>query len=156
MPEKLLRKLGLQIWRLQPSCIKGIWLYVWSHMCWPNLIKNKYCMENCVCAQSCPTLCDLMILAFQAPLSMEFSRQEYWSGKLFPSPGIFPTQRSNPGLPHCGWILYFLNNQGNPRKLEWVAYLFCRGSYWPRDWTRVSCIAGRFFTSWATKYILNK
>ena len=32
----------------------------------------------------------------QVPLSLEFSRQEYWSGFLFPSPGIFPTQGSNP------------------------------------------------------------
>ena len=39
----------------------------------------------------------------QAPLSMEFSRQEYWSGLPFPSPGIFPTQGSNPGsLACCG------------------------------------------------------
>ena len=32
----------------------------------------------------------------QAPLSMEFSKQEYWNG--FPSPGDLPTQGSNPGL----------------------------------------------------------
>ena len=37
------------------------------------------------------------------------------------------------------------------RILEWVAIPFSRGSSWPRDWTRVSCIAGRFFTSWATR-----
>ena len=37
---------------------------------------------------------------YQAPLSMEFSRQEHWSGLPFPSPGIFPKERSNPGLPH--------------------------------------------------------
>ena len=37
----------------------------------------------------------------QAPLSMGFSRQEYWGGLPFPSPGIFPTQGLNPGLPHC-------------------------------------------------------
>ena len=60
--------------------------------------------------------------------------------------GIFPTQGSNPGLLHCRWILYCLSHQGNPRILEWVAYLFFRGSSQPR----VSCIAGRFFTSWAT------
>ena len=30
--------------------------------------------------------------------------------------------------------------------LEWVAILFSWGSFWPRDWTRVSCIAGRFFS----------
>ena len=34
--------------------------------------------------------------------------------------------------------------------LEWVALLFYRGSSWPRDWTQVSCIAGGFFTVWAT------
>ena len=40
-------------------------------------------------------------IAYQAPLSMGFSRQEYWSGLPFPSPGIFPTQGLNPGIPHC-------------------------------------------------------
>ena len=42
--------------------------------------------------------------------------------------GIFPTQGSNPGLPHCRWILYQLSHQGSPRILEWVAYPFCRRS----------------------------
>ena len=36
------------------------------------------------------------------------------------------------------------------RTLEWVATSFSRGSYWPRDWTCVSCSASRFFTTWAT------
>ena len=36
------------------------------------------------------------------------------------------------------------------RILEWVTIPFSRGSYWPRDQTWVSCIAGRFFTIWAT------
>ena len=31
--------------------------------------------------------------------------------------------------------------------LEWVALAFSRGSFQPRDWTQVSCIAGRFFTA---------
>ena len=35
--------------------------------------------------------------------------------------------------------------------LEWVAFSFSRGSSQPRDWTQVFCIAGRFFTSWATR-----
>ena len=39
------------------------------------------------------------------------------------------------------------------RILEWVAFLFSRGSSQPRDWTQVSCIAGRFFTSWAESRI---
>ena len=34
----------------------------------------------------------LWTVAYQAPLSMGLTRQEYWSGLLFPPPGIFPTQ----------------------------------------------------------------
>ena len=36
------------------------------------------------------------------------------------------------------------------RILEWVAFPISRGSSQPGDWTQVSCIAGRLFTSWAT------
>ena len=39
------------------------------------------------------------------------------------------------------------------RILEWVAISFSRRSSQPRDWTRVSCIAGRRFTIWATKEV---
>ena len=44
-------------------------------------------------------------VAYQAPSSMGFSRQEYWSGLPFPSPGIFPTQELNPGLQHSRQML---------------------------------------------------
>ena len=37
------------------------------------------------------------------------------------------------------------------KTLEWVVISFSRGSSQPRDQTQVSCIAGRFFTSWATR-----
>ena len=53
-------------------------------------------------------------LALQAPLSMEFSRQQYWIGQPFFSTGIFMTQGSNPGLLHCRQILYHLSHQGSP------------------------------------------
>ena len=46
------------------------------------------------CIQSCLTLCNPWTVAHQAPLSMEFSGQEYWSGLPFPSPGDLP----NPGI----------------------------------------------------------
>ena len=72
-------------------------------------------------------------------------------GSLSPLQGIFPTQGSNPGLPNCRQILYQLSHKGNPRILEWVAYPFSRGSSQPRNQTGVSCIAGRFFTNWATR-----
>ena len=72
-------------------------------------------------------------------------------GSLTLLQGIFPTQGSNPGLPHCRQILYQLSHQGSPRILERVAYPVSSGSSRPRNWTGVSCIAGRFFTSWATR-----
>ena len=37
------------------------------------------------------------------------------------------------------------------RRLEWVAFHFSRGSFQPRDWTQVSCLADGFFTFWATQ-----
>ena len=45
---------------------------------------------------------------------MELSRPEYWSGYLSLLQEIFPTQRSNPGLPHCREILYQLSPRGSP------------------------------------------
>ena len=41
------------------------------------------------------------------------------------------------------------------RIMELVAILFSRGSSWPRGRTQGSCIAGRFFTLWATREALN-
>ena len=70
-------------------------------------------------------------------------------GSLSLLQGIFPTQGSNPGLLHCRQILYQLNHKGSPKVLGWVAYPFSRRSSPPRNQTGVSCIAGRFFTSWA-------
>ena len=55
----------------------------------------------------------------------------------------------------CHWRLQSVKRKQN---LEWVAYLFSRGSSRSRNQTRASCIAGRFFTNWAIrkalKYIL--
>ena len=59
-----------------------------------------------------------------------FSSQNYGAGLPgpppgdLPNPGIFPTQGSNPGLPHCRWILYQLSHK---EILEWVAYSFSSG-----------------------------
>ena len=52
-------------------------------------------------AQSCSTLCDPWTVAHQAPPSMGFSRQEYWSGSglPFPSPGALPHPGIEPRSP---------------------------------------------------------
>ena len=105
---------------------------------------------------------------------MGFSRQEHRSGLSLLSPGIFQTQGSNMDLRQFLELQvdYLpLSHQGSPinhmtvcntvdctvhgilqaRILEWVAFPFSRGSSQPRDRIQVSYIAGRFFTSWATR-----
>ena len=49
-------------------------------------------------------------------------------GSLSLLQGIFLTQGSKPGLPHCRQILYQLSHKRSPRTLEWVAYPFPSGS----------------------------
>ena len=66
-------------------------------------------------------------------------------GSLSLLQGIFPTQGSHPGLPHCRQILYQLNHKGRPRILEWVVYPFSSGSSWPRN---------RTWVSWNCRWIL--
>ena len=50
-------------------------------------------------AQLCPAVCDPMACSHQAPLSLEFSRQECGSGFPFPFPGALPDPGIEPGSP---------------------------------------------------------
>ena len=103
-------------------------------------------------AQLCSTLCDPIDCSPPGSSVHGGSPgKNTWVGCHALLQRIFPTPWPNTGLPHCMQILYHLSHQRNPRILEWVAYPFSRGSSWPRDWTQVSCIAGGFFTSWATR-----
>ena len=112
--------------------------------------KYTLCLSVKV-AQLCLTLCDPMDYTCSPRNSLG---QNTGVGSLSLLQGIFPTQGSNLGLPHYRWILYQLGHKGSPRILEWVAYLFCSRSFRPRNWTRVSCIAGRFFTNWVIREVL--
>ena len=49
--------------------------------------------------QLCPTLCDVTDVPYQAPPSMGFSRQEYWSGLPLPPPGELPDPGIKPRSP---------------------------------------------------------
>ena len=116
--------------------------------------------------QSCLTLATPWTVACQTPLSMGFSRQEYWSGLPFPSPGDLP----DPGIKLIGrQILYTYSvtqlclltlcdsvDCSTPGSsvhrilqagmLKWVAISSSRGSSRPRDQTHISwgpCTGGR-------------
>ena len=55
-------------------------------------------------------------VAYPVSLSMGFSRQEYWSGLPFPSPGDLPDPGLNLSLQHCWQTLYHLSHQGSTQK----------------------------------------
>ena len=55
--------------------------------------------NGCLVAKLCPTLVIPWTVACQAPLSMEFFRQEYWSWLPFPSPGALPDTEMEPSSP---------------------------------------------------------
>ena len=64
----------------------------------------------CVCGQLCLNLCDPMDCSLPAPLSLELSRQEYWSGLPLPPLGIFLPRGLNLHLlclRHCQAEVFF-------------------------------------------------
>ena len=121
----------------------------------------------------CPILSYPMNCSLPGSSVYGFSRQEYWSGLTFLTPGDLP----DPGIKalSCTGSGWWFRHQvvsdscdsmdcrlpGSPvhgilqaKILEWVAISFSRGSSQPRDQTQVSCIAGRFFTHLATREAL--
>ena len=106
----------------------------------------------CLVAQLCPTLCNPMDCSLPgSSVRGDFpSKNTGVGGHVFPQ-GIFPTQGLNSGLPHCRQILYYLSHQESSWILEWVVMPSSRGSSQPRNQMGLSCIAGGFFTSWATR-----
>ena len=67
--------------------------------------------------QLCLSLCDPMDYIVHGILQAKILQ---WVAFPF-SQGVFPTQDSNPGLPHGRQILYQLSHKGSPRILQWVA-----------------------------------
>ena len=87
--------------------LQGIFPTQGSNPGLPHCRQTLYCLSY-LCmyesesevAQSCPTLCDPVDSSLhQAPPSMGFSRQEYWSGLPFPSPEDLPNPGIEPGSP---------------------------------------------------------
>ena len=104
------------LWLLRNSCFPQD--LHWTHF------PTKFSMEKsewseflplpCVCLSHVWLFTAPWTIACQAPLSMELSRQEYWSGLPFPSQGDLPNSGIEPGLPHCRQILYHLSHQEGP------------------------------------------
>ncbi|XDC85817.1 hypothetical protein R6Z07F_016990 [Ovis aries] len=81
----------------------------------------------CLVAQSCPTVCNPMNCSPPGSSLHEDSPGKNTEvGCYALLQGTFPTQGSNPGVPHCKEIIHCLSYQGSPRVLAWGAYHFSR------------------------------
>ena len=121
------KRLGQQSidYRLWVRHFSSLWGYCWKEWC--------VCMCVCVCvctrarmcacalhAQSYLTLCCPCAIAHQAPLSMEFSRQEYWIWLPFPSPGDL----SHPGIKAVSLVSSTLAGEFFTTSATWEAYIY--------------------------------
>ena len=79
----------------------------------PLLISAISVLICSVISDSLPS--DSLSVDCQASLFVGCSRQEYYSGLLFASPGYLPNAGINQDPLHCRWILYCLSHQGSPK-----------------------------------------
>ena len=87
---------------VENKLIIDLWVYLWTL----NSILLTYVVGGDLVTKSCPTLVTPWTVAWQLPLSMGFSRQQYWSGLWFPF-------SRGSSWPHCRQILYLLSYEGS-------------------------------------------
>ena len=86
-------------------------------------------------------------VACQASLSTEISRQEYWSGQPFPSPGDCPNPGIKPRSPVLQADSLPSEPPEKPENTRAGNLSLLQGASQPRNQIRVSCVADGFFTS---------
>ena len=108
-----------------PSVCRAFLLVVYlTHLCGPFKTRVKYCFLQKIKVKLLSPVWLFgtpWTVAYEAPPSMEFSRQVYWNGLPFLLQRIFPTQGSNPGLLHCKQMLLPSEPRGKlKRRKEWI------------------------------------
>ena len=86
---------------------------------------KKFNCNNCTCCCLISKLCLILLwpdgpVGCQAPLSMAFPRQEYWSGLLFPSPGYLSSPRIKPVSPTLAGGFFTTEPSGKPNSIWFV------------------------------------
>ena len=96
------------------------WIHLINNIEWKKKDFRRYSQYSVLCVLSCVQLLVIpWTVTHQAPLSMEFSRQEYWSGLPFPSPGDLP----NPGIEPASLESPALSGGFFTTSTTWEAYL---------------------------------
>ena len=70
-----------------------------SSLCMCECVSVCVCVCECFSCSAVSNSATPWTVACQAPLFMEFSRQEYWSGLPYPPPGDLPHSGNEPGSP---------------------------------------------------------
>ena len=97
-------------------CEKCVRLFSYSELC--KECKGVKTVSHSVVSNSFQTP---WIVAHQAPLSMGFSRQEYWRGLPFPSPGDLPNPGIEPVSPMLAGRFFSTEPPGKPScSLKWI------------------------------------
>ena len=97
-------------------------------------------------AHSCPTLCGPVDCSLPGSSVLGILQARILEWVAFPFCGDLPNQGSNPGLPHCRWILYQLSylmlcstQPPDSSGLQQQKLLLCSCSMSIRDWPEVFC-----------------
>ena len=118
---------------------------------WVAISFSNACM-HAKSLQSCPTLCDSMDSNLPGSSVHRILQARVLEGVAISFSRLVvqlcPTLCDSIDSSPSGSCVHGIFQT---RILEWVAIPFSRGSFWPRDRTQVSYIAGRFFNIWATK-----
>ena len=98
---------------------------------------------------------ELLVERIRALTEVYITNCHSWKNYLMlESESVSHSFMSNSLQPHELWPARLFRPWNSPgKKTEVVAIPFSRGSSWPRDGTWVFCLAGRFFTIWAARYI---
>ena len=135
---------SILFWLLEPSQIFKFKVSIWVQSRWPEAVL-------CLVALSCPTLCNLM--DYGPPDSSVHrnlqARILEWAAMPSSKGSSHPRDRAQVSTLQVDSLLS--EPPEKPTSTGVGKYPFFRASSQPRNQTRVSCIAGRFFTSWATR-----
>ena len=103
---KIMASGSITSWQIDGETLETVTLFSWApkSLRMVRHIESQFCFFFNVCsgglvAKSCPTLATPWTVACQAPLSVGFSRLEYWSRLPFPSPGNLPKPEIKSGSP---------------------------------------------------------
>ena len=131
---------------------RRLWTNLFASTLLPLPVCSHHCSVTpvhhvCWCLQNCLSYVAFLCLLQFINLILSRDKSLCFSDRVFPL--HFAWKKVKVRL--CDPVDYTVHGILQARILEWVAVPFSRGSSQPRNRAQVSCIAGGFFTSWATR-----